>query len=279
MVGEIGLGGMPLSISRDRASEADSVRVLLAAADAGITLWDTANAYCIDDTETGHNERLFRQAYGQLPADSKEQVVIATKGGHVRTEGRWDYEGNPEALRKAIDASLESLGLDCIPLYQFHRPDPNVPIEDSLGALEEARQAGKIKHVGVSNFSVEQIERGLKVTPFISVQNRYSLGVRTPEEDGVLAKCKELGLAFLPYSPLGGIKAAKGEGVSSAESIADELGVSPQRVALAWLLTKYDRMIPIPGFSRIESAEDSAKATDVVLSPDQLARLNAQTGA
>ena len=275
LVNEIGLGGMPLSVKKDRPSEAEGAQVLLAATQAGMTLWDTADAYCWDDSETGHNERVFALAYAQLPADLKAQVVIATKGGHVRPGGRWERNCHPDHLRAAVDASLKSLQLETIPLYQLHRVDPQVPIEDSLGALVEAQQAGKIAHIGLSNVSVEQIEAALKVTPVVSVQNRYSLGFREPEQDGVLEKCRELKLAFLPWSPLGGIGDAKDKGVSAAQSVADELGVSPQQVALAWLLAKAENIIPIPGISRVASATDSAQAANVTLSPEQFARLDA----
>ncbi|MBV9851272.1 MAG: aldo/keto reductase [Armatimonadetes bacterium] len=276
MVGAIGLGGMPMSVKQDRPSDEDAIQVLVRAANLGMTLWDTADAYCLNDTETGHNERLFGRAYRQLPQGLKARVVIATKGGHVRPGGRWEHDGRPEHIREAVDASLKALGVDQIDLYQFHRPDPNVPFADSVGAFAEARQQGKVKYVGLSNVSPAQIEEALSIVPVISVQNEYSPRHRQPEQDGSLEKCRELGLAFLPWSPLGGIGGAKGIGQEGAlAEIARDLGVSPQRVVLAWLLGKYDRMIPIPGASRIESVEDSAKGDEVTLTPDQAARLDA----
>jgi len=123
-VGAIGLGGMPMSVSRSRPAGDSSVKVLLRAFELGVTLWDTADAYCIDDRETGHNERIFGEAYKQLSADDRKRVVIATKGGHIRPEGRWVHDGRPEHVREALDASLKALGVDQIDLYQFHRPDP-----------------------------------------------------------------------------------------------------------------------------------------------------------
>ena len=275
-VGAIGLGGMPLSVRRERPSEADAIKVMLRAAEAGMTLWDTADAYAIDDTETGHNERLFGKAYTQLPADLKQSVVIATKGGHVRPEGRWAHDGRPEHIREAVDASLKALGVDQIALYQFHRPDPGVPFADSVGAFAEARQQGKVQYVGLSNVSPAQIEEAAAIVPILSVQNQYSPTHRQPERDGSLDKCRELGLAFLPWSPLGGMGGAKGIGREGAPAeIAQQLGVSPQRVVLAWLLGKYDRLIPIPGASRVESVADSARGDEVTLTPEQAAQLDA----
>jgi aryl-alcohol dehydrogenase-like predicted oxidoreductase len=281
MVGAIGLGGMPMSVRRERPSEADSVKVLVRAAELGMTLWDTADAYAIDDAETGHNERLFARAKAALPVDLREKLVIATKAGHVRPGGQWVTDGRPEHLRAALDASLKALSTDVIDLYQFHRPDPNVPYADSVGVFAEAMAAGKVRYVGISNASPEQIEIALGLVPaLVSVQNQYSPTHRNPERDGSLAKCVEHRIAFLPWSPLGGMGGAKGIGGpgSPLAEVAGALGVSPQRVVLAWHLAKYDRMIPIPGASRIESVEDSALGAEVSLSAEQIARLDTSFG-
>lgn len=276
LVGAIGLGGMPLSIKTDRPSEADAVRILTRAAELGMTLWDTADAYCLNDTETGHNERLFASAFHALPSDLKAKVVLATKGGHIRPDGQWVTDGRPEHLRAALDASLKALKLETIPLYQFHRPDPKVPFADSVGVLREALDAGKIQFAGLSNVSVAQIDEALQIVPITSVQNQFSPTHRAPESDGVLEHCRTLGLAFLPWSPLGGMGGAKGIGEKGVlAEIASELGLSVQRVVLAWHLAKYDRSLPIPGVSRLESVEDSAKGSDVELSGEQVARLDA----
>ncbi len=274
-VGEIGLGGMPMSVRRDRPSETDSIKTIHRATELGMTLWDTADAYCIDDTETGHNERLFAKAKGSLPADLREKVVIATKGGHIRPEGHWAQDASPEHLRSALDASLKALNTDVIDVWQFHRPDPKVPFADSVGVFAEAHQAGKVRFVGLSNVNPAQIEEALTLVPIISVQNQYSLGHRAPERDGSLEKCRELGIAFLPWSPLGGMGGAKGIGSNETlAAIAEELGISPQRVALAWHLAKYEHMLPIPGASRVESVEDSARGGEISLTPEQVERLN-----
>jgi aryl-alcohol dehydrogenase-like predicted oxidoreductase len=274
-VGAIGLGGMPMSVKKDRPSQQDAIRVLTRAAELGMTLWDTADAYCLDNSEAGHNERLFAAAFRQLPADLRTRVVLATKGGHVRPGGSWDTDGRPVHLRQALDASLQALNVDSIPLYQFHRPDPKVPFADSVGVLREAMDAGKIQFAGLSNVSVAQIEEAMSIVPITSVQNQFSPTHRAPEQDGVLEKCRELGLAFLPWSPLGGMSGAKGIGETGAlAEIARELGISPQRVVLAWHLSKYERSIPIPGASRLESVEDSAHGGDIELSAEQIARLD-----
>jgi aryl-alcohol dehydrogenase-like predicted oxidoreductase len=268
---------MPMSLGRNRPPDAQNVAVILRAAELGITLWDTADAYCIDHVDTGHNERLFAEARRQLSAADRERVIIATKGGHVRPEGRWEIDGRPEHLREALDASLKALGVERIDLYQFHRPDPNVPFLDSVGVLAEALQAGKVRYVGLSNVSPDQIDAAIKIVPVVSVQNQFSVKHRNPETDGVLAKCRQLGLAFLAYSPLGGAwGGAKQIGETGAiGAVAADLGISPQRLALEWLLSKYDRLIPIPGATRVESVQDSAQSAEVTLSPEQVARLDA----
>ena len=276
-VGAIGLGGMPMAVKSDaeRVSRDEGIAVLTRAAELGMTLWDTADAYCQNDSETGHNERLFAAALQSLPADLRATIVVATKGGHIRPNGEWVTDGRPEHLRAALDASLKALQLDSIPLYQFHRPDPKVPFADSVGVLREALDAGKIQYAGLSNVSVAQIEEALQIVPIASVQNQFSPTHRAPDQDGVLQKCRELGIAFLPWSPLGGMGGAKNIGEKGAlDQMADELKVSPQQIVLAWHLAKYDREIPIPGASRVQSVEDSARAAEIELSPEQVEQLD-----
>jgi aryl-alcohol dehydrogenase-like predicted oxidoreductase len=265
-----------MSASADRPSQDVARQVLISAAESGVTLWDTADAYCLDDTEIGYCERLFAAARAVLPSDLRDQIIIATKGGTIRPGGRWEADGRPEYLRAAIDASLQALQTDCIELYQLHRVDPQVSFADSIGAMAEAREQGKIRHIGLSNVDAAQIDEAVSITPIASVQNQYNPMQRSAERDGVLDKCREHGLAFLPYSPLGGLGAAKDIGKEGAlTEIAAELSVSPQRAVLAWMLGKYDKMIPIPGARRIESIKDSAAAADISLTPEQIARLDA----
>ena len=271
-VGAIGLGGMPLSIE-GRPDEAQAVRTVHAALDAGVTLLDTADAYCLGPDEVGHNERLLAKALASWSGD-RDAVLIATKGGHTRPpDGSWALDGSREHLRAACEASLQALGVEAIGLYQFHRPDPQVPWAESVGALEELRQEGKVQLVGVSNADPAQIREAAAITQLAAVQNELSPRFRSSEPEVDL--CTELGVAFLPWSPLGGIGKAGdlgGEHDAFAQ-VGAERGVSPQQVCLAWLLAKSPVVIPIPGARRVESIVDSAAAADLVLTDEELARL------
>jgi aryl-alcohol dehydrogenase-like predicted oxidoreductase len=274
-VGAIGLGGMPMSIE-GRPGEARSIRTIHAALDAGVTLIDTADAYHLHAGETGHNERLIAKALASYAGDASD-VLVATKGGHIRPgDGSWTVDGSPEHLRTAAEASLKALGVDAIGLYQFHRPDPKVPYAESIGALKELLDAGKIRMAGISNASIEQIDIAVRVLGegnLASVQNQFSPAFRSSEPE--LRHSAELGVAFLPWSPLGGIGRAGRLGAQHAafQEVADAHGVSPQRVTLAWMLAKAPVVIPIPGASRPESIIDSAQAAGLTLSPAELTRL------
>ncbi len=276
VVGAIGLGGMPMSIE-GRPDEARSIRTIHAALDAGVTLIDTADAYHMLADETGHNERLIAKALASYPGDTTD-VLVATKGGHVRPgDGSWQVDGSPAHLRQAADASLKALGVEAIGLYQFHRPDPKVPYAESIGTLKKLLDEGKIRLAGISNATVEQIDIARKVLGrdnLASVQNQFSPAFRSSEDE--LAHCAELGIAFLPYSPLGGIARAGllGSRHDAFQQVADSYGVSPQQVALAWMLAKAPVVIPIPGASRPESITDSARAADLTLTPADLTRLD-----
>ncbi len=275
-VGAVGLGAMPLSLREDRPAEEEAIDVVRAAIEAGVNLIDTADAYCRDDTETGHNERLVGKALADLSAGDREKIIVATKGGHIRPEGRWETDGRPEHLRAACEASLKNLGLEAIPLYQFHRPDPNVPLADSLGELRKLQEEGKILRVGISNVSMNEIENAEKVVDIVSVQNRFGPSHRHPETDGTLAICLARNIAFLTWGPLGGMEDAKGLGEGSPEvaEIAAAHGISPQALALAWLLSKGPNIIPIPGASRKASILDSVTAAEVKLSLEEIVRLD-----
>jgi aryl-alcohol dehydrogenase-like predicted oxidoreductase len=275
-VGVIGLGGMPMSIE-GRPDEQRSVRTIHAALDAGVTLIDTADAYHLKAGEVGHNEALIARAVASYGGDTSD-VLIATKGGHLRPgDGSWTIDGRPEYIKAACDASLKHLGVDAIGLYQHHRPDPTVPYADSVGAVRDLLDAGKIRLAGISNANPEQIRQAWEILGgrLASVQNQLSPAFRSSEPE--LALCTELGVAFLPYSPLGGIGRAGDLGGRFAEfaRVADAHGVSPQRVCLAWLLAKGPTVVPIPGASRPETIRDSAAAADLTLTDDEVARLDA----
>jgi aryl-alcohol dehydrogenase-like predicted oxidoreductase len=275
-VGAIGIGTGPLCIPQNRPSVEDAISVLSRAATLGITLWDTADAYCKDEADMGYGDFLCQKAFASLPAELRERVVIATKGGTVRPNNRWERNTRPDYLASAIDASLRALQTDSIDLWQLHAPDGKTPFADSIGAIAEAKQQGKIRLVGLSNVTAAQIEEAAAIVPLASVQNHYSFHSRNPEEDGVLDKCRELGLAFLPYSPFGGMDEAKQLGQTGVlAEVAKQLNSSPQQTVLAWLLRKYDGIIPIPGMSRIESMEDNIKAQDIVVTDAQFEQLNA----
>jgi len=274
LVGAIGLGAMPLSVE-GRPDEDAAVAVVHAALEAGITLVDTADAYCLGADDVGANERLVGRALASWGGD-RDAVLVATKGGHTRPpDGSWALDGSPEHLRAACEASLRALGVEAVGLYQLHRPDPQVPYAESVGALEELRAEGKVVRVGISNADVDQIELAMRTTQLASVQNELSPRFRSSKAE--LDLCARHGIAFLPWSPLGGMgkAAALGEEHAAFAEVARERGVSPQQVCLAWHLAQADVVVPIPGARRVQSVTDSAAAADLVLSPEELARLDA----
>ncbi|MGH2967933.1 MAG: aldo/keto reductase [Solirubrobacteraceae bacterium] len=264
----IGLGGMPMSLS-GRPPQERSIRTIHAALDAGVNLIDTADAYSADDSDFGHNERLIANAI----RDRRDDVIVATKGGHTRTAGGgWGLDGRPEYLKRACEASLKALETDRIDLYQYHRPDPDVPYAESIGALKELQDEGKVRWIGLSNADTDQIEQALGIVQVVSVQNQLSLEYTSPLTKGELAYCGERDIAFLPWSPLGGISNAAGAAGAHdpVSEVAAAHGVSPQQVALAWLLSLSEVSIPIPGASRPESIQDSARAVELELTHDEL---------
>ncbi|MCW2869142.1 aldo/keto reductase [Actinacidiphila oryziradicis] len=275
-VSAIGLGGMPMSIE-GRPDEQRSVATIHAALEAGVTLIDTADAYHRDANEVGHNESLIARAVASYGGDTSD-VLIATKGGHLRPgDGSWTVNGSPEYLKKACDASLKRLGVEAIGLYQFHRPDPEVPYADSVGAIRDLLDAGKIRFAGISNATPERIRLSNEILGgrLVSVQNQFSPAFRSSEPE--LELCAELGIAFLPWSPLGGISQAGelGSRFDAFAQVAQAHGVSPQQVSLAWELAKAPVVIPIPGSSRPETIRDSVAAADLKLSAEELDRLDA----
>ncbi len=275
-VSAIGLGGMPMSIE-GRPDEERSVRTIHAALDAGVTLIDTADAYHRDADEVGHNESLIARALKTWGGDSSE-VLVATKGGHLRPgDGSWTLNGRPEYLKQAVKASAHRLGVDAIGLYQFHRPDPEVPYAESVGAIKDLLDEGVIVRAGISNATIEQIDLSQEILGgrLVSVQNQFSPTFLSSR--GELEHCAKLGIAFLPWSPLGGISNASelGSNHSAFAEVARAHDVSPQQVALAWELSLSEVVIPIPGASRPTSIEDSVKATELELSDDELTSLDA----
>ncbi|MER7712642.1 aldo/keto reductase [Streptomyces werraensis] len=274
-VSAIGLGGMPMSIE-GRPDESRSLATLYAALDAGVTLIDTADAYHRDAGEVGHNESLIAKALATHERGG--DVLVATKGGHLRPgDGSWTLDGRPEYLKRACEASLRRLGVEAIGLYQFHRPDPRVPYAESVGAIRDLLDEGKIRMAGISNANPEQIRQAQEILGgrLVSVQNQFSPAFRSSEPE--LELCDELGVAFLPWSPFGGISKAGELGSTYAPfaRVAQEHGVSAHQVCLAWMLAKSPVVVPIPGASRPESVQDSVRAADLELSAEEIAELDA----
>jgi aryl-alcohol dehydrogenase-like predicted oxidoreductase len=275
-VSAIGLGGMPMSIE-GRPEEDRSIRTIHAALDAGVGLIDTADAYARDDRDIGHGERLIAKAL----KGRRDDVIVATKGGLTRDRAqRWPADGRPEYLRAACEASLRALETDRIDLYQFHRPDPKVPYAESIGTFKELQDEGKVRWVGISNATVDQLEEALGIVDVVSVQNQLSLEYTRPIANGEVQACAERGIAFLAWSPLGGISSAAkaAGGVDPVRDAAQAHGVSPQQVALAWLLSLSPTMIPIPGSSRPETITDSLHAAELALSDAELQAISAAVG-
>ncbi|MBJ6613504.1 aldo/keto reductase [Streptomyces griseoincarnatus] len=274
-VSAIGLGGMPMSIE-GRPDESRSLATLHAALDAGVTLIDTADAYHRDAGEVGHNESLIAKALSTHERGG--DVLVATKGGHLRPgDGSWTLDGRPEYLKLACEASLRRLGVEAIGLYQFHRPDPRVPYAESVGAIRDLLDEGKIRMAGISNANPEQIRQAQEILGgrLVSVQNQFSPAFRSSEPE--LELCDELGVAFLPWSPFGGISKAGELGSTYAPfaRVAQEHGVSAHQVCLAWMLAKSPVVVPIPGASRPESVQDSVRAAGLELSAEEIAELDA----
>lgn len=269
----IGYGGWPLSDGDPRPSQAEAVRAIHAALDGGATLIDTADAYCRHEGEVGHNERLVARALATW-SGPREEVIVATKGGYVRPDGRWEANGRPEHLRRACDRSLLALGVDRIDLYQLHRPDPEVPFDESVEALAELVAEGKIRWLGLSNVSLEQIRRAREIVEITSVQNRLNPFFREAVEDGVVGYCDAEGLGFLAYSPLGGGRLnEKLPHIEALEPIAARHRASPHAVTLAWVLAQGPNVIVIPAARQPEHVADSQAAAGVELDDEELAAI------
>jgi len=277
-VGAIGLGLMTFDQSgaQPREQLLDTVR---AALDAGVTLFDTADAYGPGDDlgaqAQGANESLVAGLLDELGV--RDQVLLATKGGHVRTDGGgWATDSTAAHLREAVDASLGRLGVEQIALWQHHRPDPDVAYDEVIGTLKEIADSGKVARVGLSNADPDQIRAAHAVLgdALVSVQNQFSPAFRSSAPE--IEVCEELGLAFLPWSPLGGLGSAKelADKHPAFARVAEAHGVSAQQVALAWELAQSPVVIPIPGAKRPSSITDSAAAAELTLSADELASLD-----
>jgi aryl-alcohol dehydrogenase-like predicted oxidoreductase len=272
----VGWGGMPLSLP-PRPSDGEAVALILEGLALGVDFVDTADVYCRDDADIGHNERLFAAALARY--GGAEGVVVATKGGLRRPGGAWLEAGRPDQLRAACERSLRALAVEQISLYQLHAPDADVPFSESVGELFRLRDEGKIAHVGLSNVSVEELESALALGPVVSVQNRMHPLDLSAVADGVVAACEAANIAFIAYSPVGGRHdRAEVLGHPALLEAGRELGVESGTVALAWLLSLSACIVTIPGASRMASLRASLAARDLQLPAAVVARLDVAFG-
>lgn len=262
-VNRLGFGAMRITgpdVWGEPKDRAAMRRLLVRAFELGHNFIDTADSYGPEVSEI-----LIAEALYPYP----KQLVIGTKGGLTRpSRHRWDEDGRPEHLRRAVDGSLKRLRLECIDLYQFHAPDPKVPFAESVGTLAELQRAGKIRQLGLSNVSVRELGEARRIVPIVSVQNEYNLENRA--SDDVLAACEKAGIAFMPWFPLGAGSALR---PAKVKRVAARLGATPAQVAIAWLLARSPVMLPIPGTSSIAHLEENAAAAALKLAPPDFAAL------
>lgn len=269
-INAIGLGGMPMSIS-GRPDEAQSIATIHAALDAGVDFIDTANVYCIDDNDIGHNERLIAKALNSY-GGKKDDIIVATKGGLTRPQGRWELNNSPDFLRKSCEKSLQDMGVDSIVLYQLHAPGNKNQFAAAVEEMAKLQKEGKIQHIGLSNVDTDEIQAAMKIATITSVQNRCNLFEHGDIDDRLVSFCRENNITYIPYSPVGGFRTHT-FAMKSAKlaELAAKRGVSPYQVAIAWLLAKSDNILPIPGASKPASIIDSFSAMNLQLSPAEIA--------
>jgi pyridoxine 4-dehydrogenase len=259
-VHRLGFGAMRLTGAPKFLDEDTAITIARRAVDLGVTFFDTADSY-----DFGTNEELLAKALHPYPSD----LVIATKGGHVNLGREWIPLGRPEYLRQQAELSLRRLRVDRIDLYQLHRIDPTVPLTDQVGALRRLQDEGKIRHVGLSEVTVDQLEQARRITPIVSVQNRYSLTDRAA--DDVLDHCERNGIAFIPWLPVARAIAPAADPISN---VAARLGATRTQVALAWLLHRSPVVVPIPGTGSLAHLEENCAATHLSLSSEDVEEIN-----
>ena len=261
-VNRLGYGAMRITgdgIWGEPKSRDEAKAVLRRAVELGVDFIDTADSYGPDVSETLIGEALYPYP---------ENLVIATKGGLVRPgPGQWTPDGRPAHLRAALEGSLRRLKIDRIPLYQFHRPDPKVPLEESIGALVELKAEGKIRHIGVSNFTEEQLRAAPRLTPIVSLQNRYNVDDRASES--LVDLCEQEQLVFLPWAPIQNL-----DGNTAVQEAAANHGATPHQIVLAWLLARSPSILPIPGTGSAGHLEENVAAAGLELTPVEVAAIS-----
>lgn len=272
-VSAIGLGAWQLS-NVNRPPRAQAIELIHRALEAGVDLIDTADAYCRDENDFGHNECLIREALDAW--NGTGEVTVMTKVGRTRPGGRWVTDARPEYIKTACDANLERLGLESIFLYQLHRVDAEIPFEDTLGALADLREAGKIRHIGLSNVSRAQVEQAQALIRVESVQNCCNPWAREDVDSGLITRCAETGVTYFPWHPVGG---EEGHRAAASNPVLRELAskyeTTPYQLLIAWLLGLGSHVIPIPGATRVASILDNLKATKLDVAREDLARIGA----
>jgi aryl-alcohol dehydrogenase-like predicted oxidoreductase len=270
-VNAIGMGAMPLSI-QGRPDERAALAVIAAFVEGGGDFIDTAISYCLDDTDFGHNERLIAKALSGL---RRADVLVATKGGLTRPDGRWEVDASPQWLRDCCERSVKNLG-GPIRLYYLHAVDRAVPLADSVGEIVRLKEEGKIVNIGLSNVSARELDEALRMTPIAAVQNRCNIFERRDFENGLVDHCRALGVAYVPYSPVGGHYGHRRVGADSTLArVASKHDTTPYVIALAWLLAQSEHVVPIPGASKVASATSSLAATRIALDAEDIAALDA----
>jgi len=264
----IGLGAMPLSLA-NRPGEAQAIDVINTFIEGGGNFIDSANVYCADDKDVGHNEQLIAKALSNR--ENSQDIIVASKGGLRRSKADWKVDASPEWLRTSCEKSLHDLNSNSIFLYQLHAPDPDIPLTDSIGELAKLKGEGKIQHIGLSNVTVEHIELALSVTQIMSVQNRCNLFERQSFKNGVVEYCENNNITFIAHSPVGGhYQHAQRTDNLLLKKLAEKYEASSYQIMIAWLLHKGPSVFPIPGASKVTSIEDSLKASNIELSKEDM---------
>jgi aryl-alcohol dehydrogenase-like predicted oxidoreductase len=265
-VNRLGFGAMRITgdgIWGEPADRDEAKAVLRRAVELGVTFIDTADSY---------GPHVSEELIGETLHPYPEDLVIATKGGLERTgPGRWPVNGRPEHLIEACEGSLRRLKMDEIPLYQFHRPDPAVPLEDSIGALVTLKEQGKIRHIGLSNVTEDQLRRAQRLTPIVSIQNRYNVDDRASES--LVDLCEQEQMVFLPWAPIQNM-----DGNRAVQELAQRYDATPRQIVLAWLLGRSPQILPIPGTGSVAHLEDNIAAAAIRLTPAEVASVTRNAG-